>query len=291
MKTRLFVCILFCLSMVTGVQAQFRMSIVTPDDLKPGTEIDSTLFSVQYQLTMVEDTVATDREPVKEVMMLEVGKKLSLFYSYTQHVRDSVLSDDMKRGASQDEFRKHAQQYAGGAVTYRIYKQYPAGKVTTLERIGTSKFRCEEKNEVPGWELLPDTATIVGYLCHKATCRFKGRTYEAWYTLEVPRSEGPWKLYGLPGLILKAADSRQHYVFECTGIEQNKKAASIMLSGGNYESVNRKGLTKIYERYVNDPVGFITSTQPNVTIKVNDQSGNAITKPMMLPYNPIELSE
>ncbi len=290
MKTRITAVCLLLMSLFTGAYAQ-RISIVTPDDMKPGEVIDTTLFKVQYKASMVLDTTATDKEPIAETLMLEVGKKLSLYYSYTMHVKDSVLREDMLKGASQDEFRKHAEQYKDGTVTQRIYKNYPTGKVTTLDRIGTSKFRCEEKNELPQWELLPDTATVLSYLCHKAVCHFKGRTYEAWYTLEIPRSDGPWKLGGLPGLILKVSDSRKHFVFECSGLEQCKNQAVIHFNGNNYETITRKALNKLYERFAKDPVGFITSTQPNVRIQVRDGAGNAITKPVPLPYNPIELSE
>lgn len=292
MKTRIMM-LLLCVSMVffTTVSAQ-HITIVTPDDLKKGEIIDTTLFRVQYKLTTKEDTLAKDKQPVKETMMLEVGRKLSLFYSYTQYILDSVMVDDMTKGASQEEFMQHARQYGGGNVTYRIYKNYPAGKVTTLDKLGISKFRCEEINDLPQWQLKSDTITILSYLCHKATCHFKGRTYEAWYTLEIPRSEGPWKLTGLPGLILKAKDRGETYIFECTGVEQCRNNETIMLAGGTFEPVNRKALNKIYERYAKDPVGFITSTQPGVHIKVTDEHGNENVKtPKDLPYNPIELSD
>ncbi len=290
MKTRFIVFSWLCLSFITGVYAQ-QVTIITPDDLKPGEVIDTTLFRVQYQATMRIDTLNVEKEPVTETMMLEVGKKLSQYYSYTIHVKDSVLHEDMIKGASQEEFRRHAEQYGDGMITYRIYKNYPAGKTTTLDRIGASKFRCEEKNETPKWELLPDTATVLSYLCHKAVCHFKGRTYEAWYTPEIPRSEGPWKLAGLPGLVLKASDSRGHYAFECTGLERCNGESVIQFKGDNCEVVTRKALNKVFERYVKDPVGFITSTQPNVRINVSDAAGNPITKPRPLPYNPIELTE
>ena len=53
---------------------------------------------------------------------------------------------------------------------------------------------------------------------------------------------------------------------------------------------SRRDLNKVYERYAKDPVGFITSTAPNVKLTVKDEQGNTL-KNFELPYNPIELSE
>ena len=40
--------------------------------------------------------------------------------------------------------------------------------------------------------------------CNLATTKFRGREWKVWFTEEIPVSLGPWKLGGLPGLILKA---------------------------------------------------------------------------------------
>lgn len=34
-----------------------------------------------------------------------------------------------------------------------------------------------------------------------ATTQFRGLTYTAWFALDIPINEGPWKFHGLPGLI------------------------------------------------------------------------------------------
>ena len=179
------------------------------DDVKKSEPIDELVFRAQYELKMVEDTTKADRQPNSETMMLEVGKKCSQFYSYTTYLRDSTLIADYANKVSQDVLQQHAKAYGNGRITYRIYKNYPTGKVTTLDRLATSNFRCEEKNEKPVWTLLPDTATILTYHCRKATGHFRGRSYTAWFTMEIPVSEGPWKLCGLPGLIIKAEDDRR----------------------------------------------------------------------------------
>ncbi len=55
------------------------------------------------------------------------------------------------------------------------------------------------------WTLVDDsTKSVLGYECHLAETDFRGRHWKAWYTMDIPVSLGPWKLSGLPGLILAA---------------------------------------------------------------------------------------
>ena len=44
---------------------------------------------------------------------------------------------------------------------------------------------------------------IQGFKCREATLKFRGSTFVAYFTDEIPVSFGPWKFSGLPGLILK----------------------------------------------------------------------------------------
>jgi GLPGLI family protein len=54
------------------------------------------------------------------------------------------------------------------------------------------------------WVLQPEHKRFNQYDCRRATCKFRGREYEVWYTLDIPIPSGPFKLGGLPGLILEA---------------------------------------------------------------------------------------
>lgn len=64
---------------------------------------------------------------------------------------------------------------------------------------------------------------ILGYDCNIAEVNFRGRNYRVWYTKEIPFSDGPWKFFRLPGLILKAEDDFGMFKFIATRIVQNSK--------------------------------------------------------------------
>jgi len=129
---------------------------------------------------------------------------------------------------------------------------------------------------------LEDTLTVAGYLCQKATCRFRGRNYTAWFAMDIPIQNGPWKFGGLPGLILKAYDSDKLYVFECVKIENFKKKYPIKTHHyRRLEKTNRQKLHKFVEKIYGDFYNVANWT-------VTDGNGNPKSW-KKIPYNPLEL--
>ena len=58
-------------------------------------------------------------------------------------------------------------------------------------------------------------------MCQKASTTYRGRDYVVWFTPEIPVSHGPWKLRGLPGLIIEASDLTGKYEFIARKINMN----------------------------------------------------------------------
>lgn len=65
------------------------------------------------------------------------------------------------------------------------------------------------------WEIKSGTKQIGPFICQQASGKFGGRQYDAWFTPEIPVPLGPYKLGGLPGLILEAVsrDGMVEYAF------------------------------------------------------------------------------
>lgn len=68
------------------------------------------------------------------------------------------------------------------------------------------------------WTLMDEHKDILGHRTQKAITQFRGRIYIVWFTLEIPVPYGPWKLFGLPGLILEAYDTKKVAGFKATKI-------------------------------------------------------------------------
>ena len=104
-----------------------------------------------------------------------------------------------------------------------VWTGYPEGQTTVREFIFPHDYEGYEPTPDIAWTLTDNTLTIGGYLCQKATCKFRGVAWTVCYTEEIPSSAGSWRLRGLPGLIVKA-ESEAH-TFCLT--ELRKEASSI----------------------------------------------------------------
>lgn len=90
-----------------------------------------------------------------------------------------------------------------------VWIGWPAGETTIREFIYPHEYEGQEPTPDIAWTLLDDTVTISGYHCQQATATVRGVEWRVCYTEELPSSAGPWRLRGLPGLIVRA-ESEAH---------------------------------------------------------------------------------
>jgi len=64
-----------------------------------------------------------------------------------------------------------------------------------------------------------------------------------WFTSEIPVSIGPWKLYGLPGLILEATSENKKYTYIVTEINFQSDE-TIVFSSGKYKKMDIKEMVE-----------------------------------------------
>ena len=68
------------------------------------------------------------------------------------------------------------------------------------------------------WEITADEKRLDSFNCVKAKCRFRGRDYIAWFSPDIPLPFGPWKMGGLPGLIIDLQDVDENLVIRLRSI-------------------------------------------------------------------------
>lgn len=89
---------------------------------------------------------------------------------------------------------------------------------------------------VINWKISDDKEKILGFQAWKATTYFVGRYWIAWFTDEIPISEGPYKFRGLPGLILRVYDTANNHSFEILSV-QKRKSDYLVLGDDTYKDI------------------------------------------------------
>lgn len=89
--------------------------------------------------------------------------------------------------------------------------------------VDNDDFFIHDKVPAPQWKIdKTSTKKIAGYECYKATTNFRGSNITAYYAKDLPYSVGPFKFFGLPGLILDVrADNRAFDIWKAEKVEVN----------------------------------------------------------------------
>ena len=184
-----------------------------------------------------------------------------------------------------------------------VWMGYPEGQVTVREFIFPHEYEGYELTPNIAWALSEDTMTVSSYLCQQATATFRGVEWHVWYTEEIPSSAGPWRLHGLPGLIVKA-ESKAHSF----SIAKLTQEASPIIAPERRPDVQRMKYAKLLKhkneiygnrQYVKNPTYYVPDLQHSIShmcvFQMNGQDYIfANDHPLLMKahvYHPLELTE
>ncbi|MGQ1948824.1 GLPGLI family protein [Geofilum sp. OHC36d9] len=219
----------------------------------------------QYKLTWKFDTLKnTIRD---DLIILQIGKNVSKSYSYYTFLSDSLQQTSNGKELWRMQFKKAIKEANGGLPTgfpYKrmktyVYKDYK-GVTTITDGISLQDFIYKDELNPQEWEILDSTKTVLDNVCQMAECTFRGRTWTAWFTPEIPVSDGPWKFGGLPGLILEVYDRGKQYHFIAKGIEKKEKPivfSQSVSSSGKYEKTDRIEFLRTQKRFLMNSNGYM----------------------------------
>lgn len=246
------------------------------------------LAKVYYTFIHQYDKSDSSRQFNTDVLLL-IGKTNSRYanakYNNTEPIPEFVAApkikpEDMNKVpvvASKPRARISVQSRAvGNEFLFKVPKK---NKFIMIGTLGYQDYRVETPLPAIDWQISSDTMVIGPYTCQKAVGSFGGRTYTAWFAPDLPFSYGPWKLGGLPGLILQAVDTENQvkFMFKSFAKGENEylhfeELRPVSLSEERYEKEKAK--------YEKDPVALskaqLSSDTEITRITFYDQKGNAL---------------
>ena len=244
---------------------------------------DTMEMRILYGFEYVIDTLSG--KCLHEPYMLEIGGKLTHYYSYNAYIRDSVQSEvyasEKSKGMNAfTDITSSVIPEDQTATYYEIFRCIPSSSRYVLLRVQNNDYCYSEKAEQTEWRLSDRTDTVCGYRCQVAEGQLNGRQWTVSFSTDIPYPYGPWKLEGLPGLILKAEDSEGLLRWEAVGLEKGRgrsiyrytenKTSAI---GLHYrcEKTSKKNIAELWRMIWRAP-GFLRTSGKPMTVMLPDGS-------------------
>ncbi|MCK9399139.1 MAG: GLPGLI family protein [Bacteroidales bacterium] len=245
----------------------------------PVKDLEPAEYVVTYSLKYQEDSLNPNFIR-QDNMLLFLGKNISQFLSNNSY----VFENDMKKIATESQLQEYLNQRPPMPhLVYRIYKNFPKGKISFTDYVSPNHLKYEENLDLFKWQLDNDTTTINGYKAQKATCDFGGRSWVAWFSPEIPSNDGPYVFNGLPGLIITVYDTRNHYVFELVSIEKPSNELMIKYAERQYIETTKQGFFKAKDAHRDNILSWAKNRG------FSDEEQQSAVRMMAEDNNPIEL--
>ena len=238
---------------------------------------------VYYKLTFQLDSTS-ESEKKYEYISLYLGENISKCASVRQLYWEDTLSQVVKKMVEETgTIDGTSFNLPHSKFEWKIFKY--KDRIEVFDNINAQDIYYPEKDADIDWQLHDEVKEISGYQCQKAIGHFAGREYIAWFTREVPVSDGPYKFRGLPGLIVKIYDTRMHYDFELIKLQKFERY-NLSKRPQVYVKTSKREFMRMVEAKRKKPIVYLKTI---VNIDLTREEEEEIIERNQKENNPIEL--
>lgn len=202
----------------------------------------------EYEAVYIFNSI-NNKELIKITTLINPNHQLS--FNETMHLFDSILYSP----SSQAEKERQLANVSNAKYRIKTLVNFQTG-YTKVSGSPVDGQHFYVDSTILDWEIYPDVKMINTYSCQKANVTYKGRNYTAWFAKHVPIPAGPYKFYGLPGLIIKIYDDEQKFSFELSSLKKSVDRQLIFFHKRPKE-LSFNDIRKLYIFKHEDPWNFI----------------------------------
>lgn len=210
------------------------------------------------QLTLTQEksmTTRIDSKPMRKFEASEITEKNGIVYER--------ISDNNIRMIDKN-------------LNFFYYKDYINDSLLSSQKIGKVEYVIGEKLSQLEWSMIEKDTVFLEQGCKIATSFHRGHTWTAFFSDKYASQGGPWKLDGLPGLILYAVTEDLNYEFKATAIKTIGKSEGVVQNPflGKI-TVTWDEFSKLMRNYFKKKIAYMKSKEESpdgnesVTVKIN----------------------
>lgn len=215
-------------------------------------------------------------------ILLTMPQGKTLYEDYDSFKIDSTFVALGARSVTSRIMGKVYAQYNNDTQGLIILRNYKAPhSITTQSNLFVYNYEYTEEQPRIEWTETGKSKMVCDYSCKQAVGDFRGRKWTVWYAPDIPVAYGPWKLGGLPGLILAATDATGEHKFEAISIGNAQQTSVVKRIRSKTAKTNRKTFMRKEKDYCMNPRAWVEAS--------GLVTGNTEGITPRLFYNPLEL--
>ena len=197
-----------------------------------------------YEVNYRRDS--TENIKTKAFFHLDINPEETLYYDRTIFESDSIKNLELNTGFPAPNLNEIF-------VHQKNSKQYD-----NYEFLGWDFIKRISEPE-QNWTLSPEKKTLGNYHLQKASTKWSGRQWIAWFAPDIPFADGPQKFHGLPGLIVELEDDKDNFSFKLVKSQnypQTQKVGILHTFFSNSLLLNDKKYLKFKTDHYKDPLAY-----------------------------------
>lgn len=213
---------------------------------------------IYYEFQHIDDKSQPDNPHIEDIVV---------YLSQNSTIQKNVTTLEIRKAVKDFVYNPNRQVNSSGLAVmevptvkkdiskYEYYHDFKDRKFFLFSHLFDTYYMMESDFPDIKWELLEDNKKIGGFDCQLAKANFGGRQYYAWFTTEIPFPYGPWKLNGLPGLILEVNDENNEVSWKFSKFElSDSENEEIIVSPKEAIKTTQDKFEKTFDSVKKNPV-------------------------------------